>query len=228
MSLSQKLRLLVVDDEPTILEFLKTGLGYEGYEVMCCADGLEALRLAHEHKPDLIILDVMLPRLDGFAVCKRLRAASDVPIIMLTARDEVPERVTGLELGADDYLTKPFAFIELLARMRAVLRRRGLSAESQALRFADISLNRETREVRRGERAVNLTPREFELLELFMSHPRQVFGREVILNRVWGHDYDGDTNVVEVHIGHLREKLSDRPPRLLQTVHGVGYVLRED
>ncbi|MBI3535982.1 MAG: response regulator transcription factor, partial [Chloroflexi bacterium] len=179
-------------------------------------------------QPDLIILDVMLPHLDGFAACRRLRAASDVPIILLTAKDEVPDRVTGLELGADDYLTKPFAFVELLARIRALLRRRGATGDHQVLCFADITLNRETHEAIRAGRTVSLTPKEFDLLELFMSHPRQVFLREVILNRVWGYDYTGDTNVVDVHIAHLRDKLGDRPPRELQTVHGVGYVLRED
>jgi two-component system response regulator MprA len=170
----------------------------------------------------------MLPGLDGFEICKRVRANSDVPILMLTARDEISDRVMGLDLGADDYLIKPFSFAELLARVRAIMRRRGVVMERPVLRAADIVLDREARTVERARQSIALTAKEFELLEFFMSHPRQVFRREVILDRVWGYDFAGDTNLVDVHIGHLRDKLGDRPPRLLRTVHGVGYVWREE
>ncbi len=217
-------RILAVDDEPNITEFLRIGLSYEGYDVTTVADGREGLRRAQNGSFDLVILDVMLPGLDGFEVCKRLRATSDVPILMLTAKDEVPDRVTGLDLGADDYLTKPFSFVELQARIRAILRRRGVSLLRPVLQAADIVLNRETRTVERAGRPVALTTKEFDLLEFLMAHPRQVFRREVILDRVWGYDFAGDTNLVDVHIGHLRDKIDDRPARLIQTVRGVGYM----
>ncbi len=217
-------RILVVDDEPNITEFLRVGLGYEGYQVTTVADGREGLRRAEMESYDLVVLDVMLPGLDGFEVCKRLRAISDVPILMLTAKDEVADRVTGLDLGADDYLTKPFSFVELLARVRAILRRRGVGPMQAVLRAADVMLDREARSVQRAGHLVPLTGKEFDLLEFLMSHPRQVFRREVILDRVWGYDFAGDTNLVDVHIGHLRDKLDDRPARLIQTVRGVGYM----
>jgi DNA-binding response OmpR family regulator len=168
---------------------------------------------------------VMLPELNGLDVARRLRRIEDVGIIMLTARETVDDRVAGLDTGADDYVTKPFAFKELMARVRAVLRRRGKNVD-RVLAFQDVSLDRESREVMRGDRAVELTPREFELLELFLMHPRQVLTRDVILAHIWGYDYEGDDNVLEVFVRHLREKLGDNPPRLLQTVRGVGYVLR--
>ncbi len=218
------LRILVVDDEPNITEFLRVGLGYEGYEVTTVADGREGLRRASDGSFALVILDVMLPSLDGFEVCKRLRTLSDVPVLMLTAKDEVADRVTGLDLGADDYLTKPFSFVELLARVRAILRRRGVGQTRTVIRTADVVLDREARTVQRAGAPVILTTKEFDLLEFLMSHPRQVFRREVILDRVWGYDFAGDTNLVDVHIGHLRDKLDDRPPRLIQTVRGVGYM----
>ncbi|MGE5141492.1 MAG: response regulator transcription factor [Rudaea sp.] len=217
-------RVLVVDDEPNIVEFLRVGLGYEGYEVTTVLDGREGLYQARDGFFDLVILDVMLPGLDGFEVCRRLRAASDVPILMLTARDEVSDRVAGLDLGADDYLTKPFSFVELLARVRAILRRRGMGQTRARLEAAGVALDREARTVQRSGQLVPLTGKEFDLLEFLMSHPRQVFRREVILDRVWGYDFAGDTNLVDVHIGHLRDKLEDRPPRLIQTVRGVGYM----
>ena len=217
--------VLLVDDEPHIVAFLRMGFEYEGFEIAEATDGEEAVRLALQRKPDVIILDVMLPRLSGLEVARRLRPVTDAAILMLTARDELDDRIAGLDIGADDYVTKPFAFKELMARVRAVLRRRGKSLD-RLLAFADITLDRETREVTRAGRARELTPREFELLELFLSHPRQILTREVILARVWGYEYDGDDNVIEVFVRHLREKLDDNPPRLIQTVRGVGYALR--
>lgn len=226
--LEHPLRILAVDDEPTIVEFLRVGLGYEGYQVEIAMEGRAALDRLRQAEFDLVILDVMLLGLDGFEICKRIRATSQVPILMLTARDEIADRVLGLDLGADDYLIKPFSFAELLARVRAILRRRGVVTAHTVLRVADITLDREAHTVERARNPITLTAKEFELLEFFMSHPRQVFRREVILDRVWGYDFAGDTNLVDVHIGHLRDKLGDRPPRLIRTVHGVGYVWRED
>ncbi|MEW5720465.1 MAG: response regulator transcription factor, partial [Chloroflexota bacterium] len=207
-------RILAVDDEPNIVEFLRVGLGYEGYHVDVAMDGRAALDRLREEEFDLIVLDVMLPGVDGFEICKRIRANSDVPILMLTARDEISDRVQGLDLGADDYLTKPFSFAELLARVRAILRRRGAIMARAVLRSADIVLDRDAHTVERAGQSIVLTAKEFELLEFFMSHPRQVFRREVILDRVWGYDFAGDTNLVDVHIGHLRDKIGDRPSRL--------------
>jgi DNA-binding response OmpR family regulator len=217
--------VLIVDDEPHIVEFLRMGFGYEGFDVSVAMDGPEAARAALAHQPDVIILDVMLPGMSGFEVAKRLRPSTNAAILMLTARDEVDDRVTGLDTGADDYVTKPFAFKELMARVRAVLRRRGTNLD-RALSFQDVTLDRETRIVTRGDAEIELTPREFELLELFLMHPRQVLTRDAILARIWGYDYEGDDNVIEVFVRHLREKLGDTPPRLIQTVRGVGYVLR--
>jgi two-component system response regulator MprA len=221
----QRFSVLVVDDEPNIVEFLRMGFEYEGFVVHVATDGPEALRSALAVHPDVIILDIMLPGMSGLDVAQRLRTASDAAVIMLTARDAVDDRVTGLDSGADDYVTKPFAFKELMARVRAVLRRKGKTLD-RLLSFADLTLDRETRVVTRNGRAIELTPREFELLELFMMHPRQVLTRDVILSRIWGYDYVGDENVIEVFVRHLREKLDDIPPRLLQTVRGVGYALR--
>jgi DNA-binding response OmpR family regulator len=221
-----RLKALVVDDEPSIVDFIKLGLGYEGFEVKSAADGPNGLALAREFNPDVIILDVMLPGMDGMEVCQRIRAQSDAGIVMLTARDELQDRVTGLDRGADDYVVKPFRFEELIARIRAVLRRRG-STRQPILTFADISLDQDMREVRRSDRLVELTPREYDLLKLFMFNPRQVLSKDAILERVWGYDFEGDDNIVEVYIRYLREKLNDIPPKLLQTVRGVGYILRE-
>lgn len=217
-------RVLVVDDEELIVEMLTMGLNYEGFEVSVARTGFEALDQARSAKPDIVVLDVMLPGIDGVEVCKRLRASSDVGLLMLTARGEVEDRVMGLDSGADDYLIKPFTFRELLARVGAILRRKGVNLQ-QALRAGDLVLDRQTRRVTRGGRAVELTPREFDMLELFLTHPRQVFSREVILNRVWGYDYFGDTNVIDVHIRHLREKLEDEGRHLIRSVRGVGYSL---
>ena len=173
---------------------------------------------------DVVVLDIMLPDVDGFEVCRRIRSRGcDVPIFMLTAKKEMENRVKGLDLGADDYLTKPFSFDELLARIRALLRRSGKKSEAVVLSAGDLMLNVETREVTKGGKPVRLTPTEFALLELFMRHPRRVFTRETLLNRVWGYEYVGDTNVVDVHVSHLRSKIGDRPPRLIRTIYGVGY-----
>ncbi|HUY75403.1 MAG TPA: response regulator transcription factor [Ktedonobacterales bacterium] len=224
---NRPIRVLVVDDEAQIIEFLRMGLTYEGFDVVTAMDGAEALRLAQTQALDLIILDIMLPAVDGLAVARQLRQArSDTPIIMLTAREAVDDRVIGLDSGADDYLTKPFAFKELLARMRAALRRRGVNL-GRYLTFANIQFDRETRRVTREQRAIDLTPREFELLELFLLHPNQVLPRDTILMRVWGYDYDGDANIIEVFVRRLREKLGDEPTQVIQTVRGIGYVLRE-
>lgn len=222
---AQAIRVLVVDDEETLVDLLSTGLTYEGFEVDVAQDGPSALKAAKEVQPHVVILDWMLPGLDGVSVCKQLRAASDVSILMLTARGELTDRVAGLDAGADDYMVKPFKFQELLARVNAMLRRRNLQARKR-LAFGDVALDRDTREVWRNDAPVELTPREFGLLELMMSHPRQVFTREQMLNRVWGYDWVGDTNVVEVHISSLREKLGDTDRQTIRTVRGVGYTLR--
>ncbi|MHB8574289.1 MAG: response regulator transcription factor [Dehalococcoidia bacterium] len=218
-------RVLVVDDEQAILDLVALGLRYEGFTVQTACEGAEALRLAHQFDPQLAILDVMLPGLDGFTLCRSLRARGTAGIIMLTAKDAVVDRIHGLELGADDYLTKPFDFRELVARVRAVLRRTGVQPDD-VLRFAGITLNRGTREVTHDGQLVELTPREFALLELFLSHPRQVLTRDVILTRVWGYEFDGESKVVDVYVSYLREKLKDTPPTLIQTVRGIGYALR--
>jgi two-component system, OmpR family, response regulator MprA len=232
----RKLRLLVVDDEQAIVDFIRLGMRYEGFQVEQASDGYIAIDLAQRVRPDVIILDVMLPTMDGLEVCRRLReseATANIPILMLTAKDEVRDRVTGLEAGADDYLTKPFSFDELLARVRALLRRQQRIVAAggpggRVLTFADITLDEAAREVKRGERIVELTATEYNLLHLFMTHPRQVLDRQTILNRVWGYDFMGETNIIEVYVRYLREKLEDDPsaPRLIQTVRGVGYVLK--
>lgn len=225
MSEPTTIHILVVDDEETLTDLLSTGLSYEGYQVSVAADGVSALAIARRERPHLVILDWMLPGLDGLTICRQLREQSDVSILMLTARSELDDRVAGLESGADDYLAKPFKFKELLARVHAMLRRRNLQL-ARLLRVADLALDRETREVWRGEQPILLTPREFALLELLMAHPRQVFSREQMLNRVWSYDWVGDTNVVEVHISALRDKLGDSERQLIRTVRGIGYTLR--
>ena len=221
--------ILVIEDDPQIADLLRRGLIYEGYSVEVAADGLVGLTAARDRPPNLVLLDLMLPGMDGLTVCGRLRAASDVPILILTARDAVPERVKGLDAGADDYVVKPFNFDELLARVRALLRRRAPSTNQEALRFADLTLNPDTHEVFRGGRRIELTAREFELLLLFMQHPRQVLTRDVLYDRIWGYDFGGESNIIEVYIRYLRSKLEEGgAPRLLQTVRGVGYALREE
>ncbi len=221
------MRILVVDDDPEIVSFVRRGLAYEGYTVDTANDGTEALTKARDREPDLVILDIMMPGIDGIEVSKRLRQGSDVPILMLTARGTVADRVAGLDSGADDYLVKPFAFDELLARVRALLRRRQ-PREGELLRFSDLSLNTATREVKRGKEDIGLTAQEFDLLELFLRHPRQVLKRDLIYERVWGYDFSGESNVIEVYVRYLRSKLeAGGQPRLIHTVRGVGYVLRE-
>jgi DNA-binding response OmpR family regulator len=217
-------RVLVVDDEPLIVQMLTIALTYEKFEVSVARNGIEAIQQASIMRPDLVVLDIMLPQMDGLEVCRRLRNTGDVGILMLTARGEDADQVVGLDSGADDYLVKPFTLPVLLARMRAILRRKGINLQS-TLRAGDVSLDRLTRRVTRGERSVDLTPREFDLLEMLLAHPRQVFSREAIVNRVWGYDYLGDTNVVDVYVRYLREKLADDERTLIRSVRGVGYAL---
>jgi len=221
-------RILLIEDERKIADFIRRGLTLEGYQVQVAYDGESGLDAAVEQRPDLIILDIMLPAIDGIEVCKALRDAGfDMPILMLTARDAVRDRVAGLDAGADDYLVKPFAFDELLARIRALLRRR-VAAEEEVLQFADLTLRPATREVTRGGRPIDLTAREFDILETFMRHPRQVLTREQLYERIWGYDFSGESNIIEVYIRYLRAKLeANGEPRLIHTVRGVGYVLRE-
>ncbi|MCC6189220.1 MAG: response regulator transcription factor [Anaerolineales bacterium] len=221
-------RVLVIEDEDRIRQFLQRGLAYENYRVDVAPDGTAGLALARENPPDIVILDWMMPGMDGLEVCRRLRAASSVPILMLTAKDTVSDRVMGLDAGADDYLVKPFAFDELLARMRALLRR-AAPASPEVLKFSDLSLDTGTRQAFRRERPIELTAKEYELLELFMRHPRQVLTREVIFDRVWGYDFGGESNIIEVYVRYLRQKTeAAQEPRLVHTVRGVGYVLREE
>jgi two-component system, OmpR family, response regulator MprA len=221
--------ILVVDDERAVRDSLRRALELDGYSVELAADGLEALRLLEDGgRAEVVILDVMMPGLDGLEVCRRLRRGGNrVPVLMLTARDEVENRVAGLDAGADDYVTKPFALEELLARVRALLRRTGAEA-GDVLRFADLELDPGTREVRRGGDLVELTRTEFSLLELFLLNPRQVLTRSVIFERVWGYDFGYASNSLDVYIGYLRRKTeAGGRPRLIQTVRGVGYALRE-
>jgi two-component system response regulator MprA len=219
--------ILVVDDDPEIASFLKRGLAYEGYTVDTASDGSQALVKAREKEPDLVILDIMMPGIDGIEVSKRLRQASNVPIIMLTAKGTTADRVAGLDSGADDYLVKPFSLDELLARVRALCRRHE-PGNGEILRFSDLSLNTTTREVKRGNEPIELTAQEFDLLTLFLRHPRQVLKRDVIYEKVWDYDFSGDSNVIEVYVRYLRSKLEGgHQPRLIHTVRGVGYVLRE-
>lgn len=220
-------RILVVDDDPEIVGFLKRGLTYEGYSVETAADGNEALVAARRDGPDLVVLDIMMPGPDGVEVSRQLRRDSEVPILLLTARGAVADKVAGLDAGADDYLVKPFAFDELLARIRVLLRRRQ-PREGEVLRFADLTLDTGSREVRRAGERLDLTAQEFDLLELFMRHPRQVLQRDAIYEAVWGYDFEGESNVIEVYVHYLRTRLeAGGRPRLIHTVRGVGYVLRE-
>jgi two-component system, OmpR family, response regulator MprA len=223
------MKILVVDDERAVRESLRRALELEGYEIELAADGNEALyRLEVTEEPDAVILDVLMPGVDGLEVCRRLRGAgSKLPVLMLTARTEVEDRVAGLDAGADDYVTKPFALEELLARVRALLRRTG-ETDGDVVRFADLELDPATREVTRGGRPIELTRTEFSLLELFMRNPRQVLTRTIIFERVWGYDFGYASNSLDVYIGYLRRKTeADGEPRLIQTVRGVGYALRE-
>ena len=229
-------RVLVVDDEMAITNVIRLGMEHAGFLVSCASEGYQALDMAQRLKPDLVILDVMLPDLDGFEVCRRLRenqATSNIPILMLTAKDDVKDRVQGLNIGADDYLTKPFSLAELVARVRALLRRQQRVIEAggpggRVLTVSDLTLDEAAHEVKRGGRIIEVTATEFSLLHLFMTHPRQVLDRQTILNRVWGYDFMGETNIIEVYVRYLREKIEDEPsaPRFIQTVRGIGYVLK--
>jgi two-component system response regulator MprA len=224
-------KILVVDDERAVRESLRRALELEGYEIELAEDGRHALdRLARDDQPDAVILDVLMPGVDGLEVCRTLRAqGSRLPVLMLTARTQVEDRVEGLDAGADDYLTKPFALEELLARVRALLRRSGDDgAGGDTLSFADLELDPGTREVRRGDERIELTRTEFSLLELFLLNPRQVLTRSVIFERVWGYDFGFASNSLDVYIGYLRRKTeAGGKPRLIHTVRGVGYALRE-
>jgi len=220
-------RVLVIDDDPGVTDFLRRGLSYEGYAVDVASSGREGLDSARERPPDLVVLDIMMPGIDGLEVCRRLKAGGDVPVLMLTAKDRVADRVEGLDTGADDYLVKPFAFEELLARIRALLRRREADAP-EVLRYSDLSLDTGRRVAIRGAREMQLSTTEYNLLHLFMRHPRQVLTRPQIMDSVWGYDFGGESNVLEVYVRYLRAKLeSDGEPRLIHTMRGTGYVLRE-
>ena len=220
--------ILVVEDDRRIRDLLRRGLIFEGYEVLTAEDGEAALRDARDRMPDAVILDLMLPGVDGLEVCRRLRRVSNLPILMLTARDAVSDRVTGLDAGADDYLVKPFSFDELLARLRALFRRHRMETLPDTHRFSDLSLNPLTRQVFRDGQEIQLTAKEFDLLELFMRHPNQVLTREMIYEHIWNYDFGGESNIIEVYVRYLRTKLeAGGKPRLIQTVRGVGYALRE-
>jgi two-component system, OmpR family, response regulator MprA len=222
------MRILVVDDAPAVREVLERILRLEGFDVAMAVDGREAVRTQAATSADAVLLDVLMPELDGLEVCRRMRDTGDrTPVLMLTARDEIGDRVAGLEAGADDYLPKPFAVEELLARLRALLRRSGWSGQRDALRFGDLELDPHAHEVRRGDRLIELTRTEFLLLELFMNHPRQVLSRSQIFDNVWGYDFGPASNSLEVYVGYVRRKTEAAgEPRLLHTVRGVGYVLR--
>jgi two-component system response regulator MprA len=227
------MRILVVDDDRAVRESLRRSLGFNGYQVDLAGDGAEALQRVAAQRPDAVVLDVMMPRVGGLETCRRLRAdGDDIPILVLTARDSVADRVAGLDAGADDYLVKPFALEELLARLRALLRRTGpgadVDADASAMTFADLRLDPATREVFRGDRPIRLTRTEYSLLELFLRNPRHVLDRARILEEVWGYDFPTTANSLEVYVGYLRRKTeAEGEPRLLHTVRGVGYALRE-
>ncbi|HEY9288251.1 MAG TPA: response regulator transcription factor [Candidatus Dormibacteraeota bacterium] len=218
-------RVLLIDDDPKIVSLLQRGLAFEGFEVTTAPDGTDGLNAARTTRPQLVLLDIAMPEPDGFEVCRRLRLATDVPVIMLTARDDVADKVSALNLGADDYVAKPFAFDELLARIRAVLRRH--QDGDEPLTYLDLVVDPRTREAQRAGRVIDLTGREFDLLLFFMRHPRQVLTRQQLIDRVWGFDESPETNALDVHIGHLRQKLEGADgTRLIQTIRGIGYALR--
>jgi two-component system response regulator MprA len=222
-------RILVVDDEPAVRVALERALRLERYDVEMAADGRQALDLLATRHVDALVLDIGMPEVDGLEVCRRLRSAGDhTPVLMLTARDAVDDRVEGLDAGADDYLVKPFALRELQARVRAMLRRTEVAHESDVLRFGDLTMDPAAHEVHRGDRLIELSRTEYSLLELFLNHPRQVLTRSTIFERVWGYDFGPTSNSLGVYVGYLRRKLEeDGEPRLLHTVRGVGYVLRD-
>lgn len=222
-----KSKILVVEDEERIRNFLHRGLSLDGYTVESAADGQTGLHVAQEFNPDLVMLDVMLPGIDGLEVCRRLRESSNVPVLMLTAKESIEDRVAGLDAGADDYLIKPFALDELLARVRALLRR-APAAPPQVYTFGNLELDTGTRQGRRGEFNFDLTIKEYELLELFIMNPRRVLTRDVIYDKVWGYDFGRESNIIEVYVRYLRQKTEQGDmSRLIHTVRGVGYVMRE-
>jgi two-component system response regulator MprA len=222
-----KEKILIIEDDEGILRFLRRGMSFEGYQVETAKDGQEGLTKTREWHPDLIVLDWMLPGMDGLEVCRRLRASGPIPILMLTAKDMVQDRVQGLDAGADDYMVKPFELDELLARIRALLRRTQ-PERIPVLTFSDLTLDTASRQATRSGREIQLTAKEYDLLELFMRHPRQVLTREMIFDRVWGYDFGGESNVLDVYIRYLRQKLVvGDDAQLIHTVRGVGYVLRE-
>jgi two-component system OmpR family response regulator len=226
---SSEARLLVVDDEPNIVELLSVSLRYVGFEVATATDGVEAMAQARHSPPDLLVLDVMMPGMDGFDMVRKLRGEGlQMPVLFLTARDATADRVTGLTIGGDDYVTKPFSLEEVIARIRAILRRAGsgVAMASARLSFADIELNDDTHEVRKAGELVELSPTEFKLLRYFMRNPGRVLSKTQILEHVWNYDFNGDTGVIESYVSYLRRKLDTTEPRLLHTVRGVGYVLR--
>ncbi|GGH53952.1 MULTISPECIES: response regulator transcription factor [Paenibacillus] len=224
--------ILIVDDDEKIVSMLRRGLAFEGYDVQTASNGAEGLSKLMDKEPDIVVLDVMMPQIDGFEVCRRLReAGSTVPVLMLTAKDEVQSRVTGLDTGADDYLVKPFALEELLARVRALLRRKSdiSSVADNRLVYEDIILDNDSREVLRDGKRLELTAKEFELLHLFMQNPRRVLSRDLIMDKIWGYDYSGESNVLEVYIAMLRQKTEEHGgKRVIQTIRGAGYILRGD
>lgn len=224
-------KITVIDDDEKITSMLKRSLTFEGYDVVTAPDGHEGLKRILEHEPEVIVLDVMMPRLDGWEVCRRIRDGGiSTPVLMLTAKDDIMDRVKGLDLGADDYLVKPFALEELLARVRALLRRKGPDTAEQKtnrIQYEDMILDLDTREVFRSGQRIELTTKEFDLLHLFMMNPRRVLSRDVIMEKVWGYDYSGESNVMEVYIALLRQKTEEHGgKRIIQTVRGAGYVLR--
>ncbi len=221
------MRILAVDDDSEILDLLSRGLKFEGYEVETADNGEKALLRFKESAPDLVLLDIMMPGIDGLEIAREMRKMRDTPVLMLTAKDAVSDKVAGLDAGADDYIVKPFAFDELLARVRAHLRRK-MPGEAQLLQFSDLTLNTATHEVRRNSQLIELTSKEFELLMLFLQYPRQVLNREFIYDKVWGYDFGGESNIIEVYVRYLRSKLeAGNRTKLIHTVRGVGYVLRE-
>lgn len=223
-----KERILIIEDDEAIVRVLRRSLAYDGYTVDVALDGETGLQVARDNHPDLVILDWMLPGMDGLEVCQRLRAGGNIPVLMLTAKDTTADRVQGLDAGADDYMVKPFELEELSARVRALLRRTQPD-RAPVLTFADLSLDTSTRQAMRKNRVISLTAKEYDLLELFLRHPRQVLTREMIFDRVWGYDFGGESNVLDVYIRYLRQKLeAEGEPRLIHTQRGVGYVLREN
>jgi two-component system, OmpR family, response regulator MprA len=227
MTATMRHSILVIDDDAKIVSLLRRALSYEGYTVRTAETATAGLVSARDEPPNLVVLDLMLPDLDGYEVCRRLRAAGEVPVLMLTARDDVDDRVRGLDEGADDYLVKPFALQELLARVRVLLRRSQAQADLPVYHFEDLVLDTATREASRGGRVIQLSTKEYQLLLLFLRHPRQVLIRDMIMDQVWGYDYSGESNVLEVYVGYLRQKLeAGGETRLIHTMRGSGYVLR--